>query len=29
MEKLLSKKHYHCKPITGLKKNRKSILGFN
>ncbi len=29
MEKLLSKKHYNCKPITGLKMNRKPILGFN
>ena len=29
MEKLLSKKHYNCKSITGLKMNRKPILGFN
>jgi len=29
MEKLLTKKHYNCKQITGLKTNRKLILGFN
>jgi len=29
MEKLLSKKHYNCKLISGLKINRKLIIGFN
>jgi hypothetical protein len=29
MEKLLSKKHYHCKLILGLEKKCKPILGIN